>query len=77
MAIIIIMLILLFILSIPAGKLSPIPWMEWDYAERKCILARMTFPMILILEFTHNVACLKNRDLLGRFEGPIWHAYLL
>ena len=41
-------------------------------AERKLILARMTFPIVLIQEFTHNVACLKNRDLLGRFEGPIW-----
>ena len=46
-------------------------------AERKFILARMMFPMVLIQKFTHNVACPKNRDLVGCFEDPIWYAYLL
>ena len=73
------MLILLPFLSIAAGKRSRIDGVGIGSvdAERKFILTPIICSMVLIQEFTQSVACLKNRDLLGRFEGSIWHVDLL
>ena len=77
--IIINILILLHFLSIAAGKLSPIPWMGIRFGRcgKEIHPGPHDVPDGLNSEISAQCGISVELQSSGRFEDPIWHAYLL